>query len=310
MSYDTSVSSLHVDLPRLQTKPIDEADRLSPLAEDDPASFDLVSSSEEERKLYSLEKRSELMFSRDHLEEIFAEPALMHKFTAFMSKSRPQAIPLLVYYLDATKALSAIAYVNSVADGLEPLPGHGFSEHPARPTVNSVLEMKAKQAFDALVRDELPAYITHVFIQYVSISIQRRITGTLPPHLRDASEGLAEVFCLTDPSRPDNPIVFASEGLIAVLGVNVRFALIICRISSHHSVWCRLCNRTKLPLPTRTSHESVQRTAHTRRSRRGKGNQRSLPELPKRWIAVHELVDDCTAFRLQRQVAVLHRRSG
>lgn len=36
--------------------------------------------------------------------------------------------------------------------------------------------------------------------------------GTLAPHLREASEGLAEVFCLTDPSRPDNPIVFASEG--------------------------------------------------------------------------------------------------
>ena len=35
----------------------------------------------------------------------------------------------------------------------------------------------------------------------MSLSISRRITGTLAPHLRDASEGLAEVFCLTDPSR-------------------------------------------------------------------------------------------------------------
>lgn len=26
------------------------------------------------------------------------------------------------------------------------------------------------------------------------------------------SEGLAETFCLTDPSRRDNPIIFASEG--------------------------------------------------------------------------------------------------
>lgn len=27
------------------------------------------------------------------------------------------------------------------------------------------------------------------------------------------SEGLAETFCLTDPSRRDNPIIFASDGM-------------------------------------------------------------------------------------------------
>lgn len=27
------------------------------------------------------------------------------------------------------------------------------------------------------------------------------------------SEGLAETFCLTDPSRLENPIIFASEGM-------------------------------------------------------------------------------------------------
>lgn len=55
--------------------------------------------------------------------------------------------------------------------------------------------------------------------------------GTLPPHLREQSEGLAEVFCLTDPSRSDNPIVFASEefhrttqyGVNYVIGRNCRF---------------------------------------------------------------------------------------
>lgn len=30
--------------------------------------------------------------------------------------------------------------------------------------------------------------------------------------LYSLSEGLAETFCLTDPSKTDNPIVFASEG--------------------------------------------------------------------------------------------------
>jgi hypothetical protein len=120
---------------------------------------------------------------------------------------------LLIYYLDALKALRAIEYANAVAEALEHIEGHDFSKHRARPTVNAWVQEKADLAFAALVRDDLPAFVTHTFIQVVSVSIQRRICGTLPPHLREASEGLAEVFCLTDPSRLDNPIVFASEGM-------------------------------------------------------------------------------------------------
>ena len=124
-------------------------------------------------------------------------------------------MPVLVYYLDALKAMRAIQYANAVAEALEPMEDHQFTEHPPRPTINAVLEDKAEQAFSLLVREELPAFITHTFIQVVSLSVQKRVTGNLPMHLRDASEGLAEVFCLTDPSRSDNPIIFASEGTLS-----------------------------------------------------------------------------------------------
>lgn len=120
---------------------------------------------------------------------------------------------MLIYYLDALKAVRAIQYANAVAEALDPIDGHEFTETGARPTLNAVLEDKAEQAFDVLVRDELPAFITHVYVQLVSVSIQKRVTGNLPPMLRDASEGLAEVFCVSDPSRTDNPIIFASEGI-------------------------------------------------------------------------------------------------
>ena len=185
---------------------------MTPLNDDDPRNFDLVTPTENQNRVYSLEHRSEQMFSRAHLQEIFADSNLLLRFTNFLSTHRRQSIPLLIYYLDALKALRAIKYANSVADSLDALKEYEFSQQPHQHTVNHVLEEKLRLAFDALVKDDLPAYITHTFIQVVSISIQRRITGTLPPHLREASEGLAEVFCLTDPSRPDNPIVFASEG--------------------------------------------------------------------------------------------------
>jgi len=209
-SYQTDATSL----PPLQSKGLDEHEMLEPLDEEnlDPGSFDLVAPPEAGTKHYSLETRSELLFSTEHLQEIFVDPSLLLRFTAFLSSFRPSSIPILIYYLDAIKALKAISYSNAIAEALEPIEGFDFTKTIANKTINVDLELKAKSAFDVMVREDLPAYITHTYIQTVSLSIQRRITGTLLPHLREASEGLAEVFCLTDPSRPDNPIVFASEG--------------------------------------------------------------------------------------------------
>ncbi|KAJ4992744.1 hypothetical protein SVAN01_01790 [Stagonosporopsis vannaccii] len=217
--------------PLQQKTALEDGDRLSPLLEDDPKSWDLIEPEEEDRKVFSLEARSEQLFSKEHLSAIFKDTPSLLRFTSFLSVARPKSVPVLIYYLDALKALRAINYANAVAEALEPIPGLEFTETQARPTVNGVLEEKAKQAFDVLVRDDLPAFITHIFTQVVSVSISKRVTGTLPPLLREASEGLAEVFCLTDPSRKDNPIIFASEefhrttqyGVSYAIGRNCRF---------------------------------------------------------------------------------------
>jgi len=230
MSYETSASSVHT-LPPLQTKNLEDSDRLDPVLEDDPRSFELVAPMGASTTSFSLEKRSEQMFSREHLEEIFADPSSMLKFTSFLSDSRPKSVPVLIYYLDALKALKAINYANAIAEALTPIEGQNFTEQSIDKTANAALEKRTQDAFDALVREDLPAYVSHVFIQVVSLSVQKRVTGTLPPHLREASEGLAEVFCLTDPSRHDNPIVFASEefhrctqyGVDYAIGRNCRF---------------------------------------------------------------------------------------
>lgn len=186
---------------------------LDPLVEDNPASYDLLAPTEEEQRTeYSLEQRAKAMFSKEHLQVIFSDPSLLFRFTAFLTTQRPHSLPMLVYYLDALKAIRAIHYANAISEGLEPVRGHSFTSEPVASTINTALEQRANSAFEALARDDLPAYITSLYIQIVSLSITRRVTGSLSPRLREASEGLAEVFCLTDPSRPDNPIVFASEG--------------------------------------------------------------------------------------------------
>lgn len=233
-SIDTTATSIHT-LPPLQTKGPDygDAHTLEPLMEDDPRSFDLVEPAQqpEDVGVYALEKQALQLLSHQHLSAIFASSKLLLKFTGFLNSHRPQSIPLLIYYLDALKALRAIKYANAVAEALDPIASCDFTKGTSQDTTNAALQEKANKAFEILVREDLPAYIAYTWIQVVSTSIQRRITGTLAPHLRESSEGLAEVFCLSDPSRPDNPIVFASEefsrttqyGLNYSIGRNCRF---------------------------------------------------------------------------------------
>ena len=198
---------------------LDPRDKMVPLEGENLGSFDLVAPPDEAPGIFSLEARSEQLFSSEHLKVIFSDATLLLRFTAYLSTHRPQSVPMLIYYLDALKALKAIKYANAIAEALSPIQGFDFTTDLAPPTTNFGLEDKADQAFEALVRDDLPAYITYMYIQIVSASISQRISGVLAPHLREASEGLAEVFCLTDPSRPDNPIVFASEGTVPCIAI-------------------------------------------------------------------------------------------
>ncbi|KAF4554164.1 PAS domain-containing protein 2 [Elsinoe fawcettii] len=210
----------------------DGPDQMETFYVDDPRNFDLIISPPEENTgEYQLEVRSDQLFSQAHLQQIFADPKLLLHFSSFLNSHRPKSVRLLMYYLDAIKAIRAIKYANGVTEALDRLHGHDFSSSAPPATVNRALEKRAEEAFEALARTELPAYVTYTWIQVVHESVQRRVTGTLAPHLREASEGLAEVFCLSDPSRPDNPIVFASEefqrttqyGMNYCVGRNCRF---------------------------------------------------------------------------------------
>ncbi|KAK2017902.1 hypothetical protein LZ32DRAFT_522547 [Colletotrichum eremochloae] len=164
-SYQTNNTSL----PPLQTKAVGDDEIPEPLADEEiePGSFDLVVPSHGDNGQYSLEVRSELLFSKDHLRAIFSDYNLLQRFTDFIHSVRPDSLPLLTYYLDCLKALRAIAYANAIASGLDNLPEYGFSLASTNKTSNSSLEKKAEAAFDILVQEDLPAYITYTWIQIV-----------------------------------------------------------------------------------------------------------------------------------------------
>ncbi|MCJ1408434.1 hypothetical protein MMC19_002509 [Ptychographa xylographoides] len=193
-----------------------------------PEDYDLDASLEDVDQVEMLERVSELLFSAQHLQAIFNEPACLLRFTAFLSTHRPQSVPNLIYYLDATKALKAIRYANAVATGLESV-SVGELSTTSKKTTNLELETKAQAAFNFLAENDLPAYTAHLYIQVVKSSMMKPVAQD--PQLPEASEGFAEVFCLTDPSRPDNPICFASEAfhqmtqysMNYIIGRNCRF---------------------------------------------------------------------------------------
>lgn len=207
-------------LPPLQAKGADYMDDLLLVGEDsiDSNNFDLVVPTSH-APVYSLERRSELLFSVEHLRVIFSDPTFLSRFITYVQTYRPHSMPLLGYTLDALKAIRAMEYTNQIiSQNLHLDTKHHQHQNLAASlavpelTRNESLRHNTAAALEALARDELPAYITHMWMEIVEASMKRKITGTMPAHLQNSSEGLAEVFVITDPSRPDNPIVFASEG--------------------------------------------------------------------------------------------------
>ncbi|KAI1423729.1 hypothetical protein F5Y12DRAFT_511791 [Xylaria sp. FL1777] len=214
-------------LPALQNLNLADHDGLKPLAteEFDPVSFDLVAPPETPQPQYSIEVKSELLLSVDHLRIIFNDPNHMQKFTDFLYALKPESVPLLNYYLNLVKALRAIGYANALMRELDTTKRAVSVKLPPTETINKSLIDRADEAFGLLAQEELPAYVAHVWNRIVNMTIKRRINDTLSPMLRDLSEGLADVFCLTDPSRDDNPILFASEEFHRTTQYGRRFAL-------------------------------------------------------------------------------------
>ena len=164
--------------------------------------------------LHPLEQRSELLFSRQHLQLILADVKLSLKFADFLRMYRPDSVSILGYYFDSIKALKTIRYAESIIKNLEPIPGHTFTAEANSATMGWVMEEKADRALDVLMKDDLPAFIAYVYVRTVDVALVDRVIGREDPRSGGIADGLAEVFVLSDPARLDNPIVFTSEGIL------------------------------------------------------------------------------------------------
>ncbi|KAJ5609289.1 hypothetical protein N7528_009856 [Penicillium herquei] len=225
------------DLPLLQEmNPYEDREEFHPF-NDEGASYDLIAPFEgSEAPLHKLERLSDVMFGTEHMLTILNNPRYLVRFREFLLEERPRSISTLTYYLNAVKALKAIEYANALVRLSTDVPPPAVQlvqtgTQAVGITANQVLEQRVIDGLHALTAEELPAFIAARCITITSKIVEERIRGTLPLKFRDTSNALAEVFCLTDPTRPDNPIIFASEefhrttqyGMDYVLGRNCRF---------------------------------------------------------------------------------------
>ena len=264
-----------------------------------PEDFDLAAPVEDGNRLglEKVERLTDLLFAPLHLRAIFLDPAALLRFTSFLAAHRPQSLPTLVYFLDATKAIKAIDYANAVAHALEAVDDpeldaedeNGDSEDgrgsasiskPLAPikevTANNELRAQAERAFDLLVRLDLPAYTAYMFTQV--IKARTIIPLNRAPKIDENFQGFAEVFCLTDPRRTDNPIIFASPGKGSPLGsVMVPLqgpsgmpsdeSIMSYSLSPDDAVQHELHHWSQLSLPARSTHQPREPQAHQTRAR-------------------------------------------
>ena len=221
-----------------------------------PLNFDLNPPAP--RKSFKMvDNLSERIFSSEHLRVILGDPTFFMRFTAFLNRYKPECSPLLVRYLEAQKAIKAVEYANALAESMKPMPGDETSNTPCTAaTIDARFEERSKRAFDTLVNEALPAYVTFHLVKVVTESMVREITGTALPLMRELVGGLAEVFCLADPSLPDTPIVYASEG--------TEEEILLCRLAAYrnrilpiNAVWKRLRDRQELPVSPRSEDQQI-----------------------------------------------------
>ena len=173
----------------------------------------------------SLEELFGLLYSEGYLDTLTNDPRLLAQFTSFLTKYKPSLSPLVLQYLETQKVTKAINYANAVALSL---PSENAS--PAA-ELSASFKASSESIFQNLLNNALPAWVTYSLTKTASFCLTSEITNTSTSLTQDLVKGLSEVFCLTDPTKPDNPIIYASPEFYSltgypkekVIGYNCRF---------------------------------------------------------------------------------------
>ncbi len=165
----------------------------------------------------TLEFLIELLYSPGYLDTLTSDPQLLPLFTNFLARYQPSIAPLVPQYLQLHKVAKAIAYANAVAAAI---PNKGDENGREEAVIlSAAFKARSEDIYHTLLTIALPAWISYSVIKTSTICLTAEITGHhASPFTRDLIRGLSEVFCLTDPNKPDNPIIYASSCFYTLFG--------------------------------------------------------------------------------------------
>jgi PAS domain-containing protein len=117
-------------------------------------------------------------------------------------------------HFTGTTALSPLGLPLDVASSLKS--NIKTCARTALPALDRVYQEAKSTAEERLSRNIYPEFVKYQLAQCLtgSLSTTRPLTGAI----KTPYPGLGDAFCLTDPLRPDNPVVFASDGLLSLSG--------------------------------------------------------------------------------------------
>jgi PAS domain-containing protein len=181
------------------------------------------------RHFDTTEGMADKLFGESHLRYLLSNKKLRLAFAAFLQENRPSLVLPFVQYLENQKAMAAVIYANSIAMMQKPLPGATAASAAA--TLSAQFQRNGQMAFEILLSEALPAYITHQLTREVSQYQLSNVPNTKPLSTTTGVDGLSEVFCLSDPNLKDHPIIYASKEFFKLtqygreysIGRNCRF---------------------------------------------------------------------------------------
>ncbi|KAI6244567.1 Phototropin-2 [Erysiphe necator] len=153
------------------------------------------------------------LYSEEHLHYVLGDQSLFQRFLSFLNRYRPNLVPTLTRYMEMRKAMKAVEYANAVARMIQwpsQTDYYKFSRIDAAQT-DVRFEDYAIREVNILISEALPAWITYLIVNVVSDCVTRDITGHLLPVIKELIGTLGEVFCISDPSQKENPIIYCSQ---------------------------------------------------------------------------------------------------
>lgn len=192
----------------------------------------------------SMDTLCSMLFSEGHLNILIHDPTLMSRFSSFLQRYKPEMSAIVFQYIEYQKAIKAVEYANAVAESIRPIPAiqdvdglttptqENADPHASAAELSKPFAETSQRAYDLLVHEALPAYVTYTLVKLSTECLIAEITSSAPTSLTsNLIGGLSEVFCLSDPTLPDNPLIYCSEEFYRltgytsgdVLGQNCRF---------------------------------------------------------------------------------------